>query len=194
MNLLPGPASTQLAIYCAWRLRGARGAILGGLCFIVPGLVLILLLSAVFLAGHPPDWILGAAAGAGAAVPAVALNAAWGLAPASWKRIGTALRSKGPLDRLRRRGRRRRGHGRPLPGARARRLRGDRDRDPPTGPTMVTGVGSGAHPGRSSSMERRSVVSGRWPGWHSRSVLFPTAAGSSSSRSCSTTPSRRTTG
>jgi chromate transporter len=89
MNLLPGPASTQLAIYCAWRLRGARGAILGGLCFIIPGLVLILSLSAVFLEGHPPDWILGAAAGAGAAVPAVALNAAWGLAPASWKRMGT---------------------------------------------------------------------------------------------------------
>jgi chromate transporter len=51
--------------------------------------VLILALSAVFLARHPPDWILGAAAGAGAAVPAVALNAAWGFVPASWKRIGT---------------------------------------------------------------------------------------------------------
>jgi chromate transporter len=89
MNLLPGPASTQLAIYCAWRLRRATGAVLGGLCFIVPGLVLILALSAVFLARHPPDWILGAAAGAGAAVPAVALNAAWGLVPASWNRIGT---------------------------------------------------------------------------------------------------------
>jgi chromate transporter len=88
-NLLPGPASTQLAIYCAWRLRGAVGAVLGGLCFIVPGLVLILALSAVFLASHPPAWILGAAAGAGAAVPAVALNASWGLVPASWKRIGT---------------------------------------------------------------------------------------------------------
>jgi chromate transporter len=88
-NLLPGPASTQLAIYCAWRLRGRAGAILGGLCFIVPGLVLILALSAVFLTSHPPDWILGAAVGAGAAVPAVALNAARGLAPASWKRIGT---------------------------------------------------------------------------------------------------------
>ena len=87
-NLLPGPASTQLAIYCAWRLRGAAGAMLGGLCFIVPGLVLILALSAVFLASHPPDWILGAAAGAGAAVPAVALHAARGLVPASWKRIG----------------------------------------------------------------------------------------------------------
>jgi chromate transporter len=88
-NLLPGPASTQLAIYCAWRLRGPLGAILGGLCFIVPGLALILVLSAVFLASHPPAWILGAAAGAGAAVPAVALSAAWGLVPASWRRIGT---------------------------------------------------------------------------------------------------------
>jgi chromate transporter len=88
-NLLPGPASTQLAIYCAWRLRGAAGAVLGGLCFIVPGLVLILLLSMVFLAGHPPGWALGAAAGAGAAVPAVALHAAWRLVPASWHRTGT---------------------------------------------------------------------------------------------------------
>jgi chromate transporter len=87
-NLLPGPASTQLAIYCAWRLRGIVGGILGGLCFIIPGLVLIIGLSVVFLAGHPPDWVLGAAAGAGAAVPAAALNAAWGLAPASWRRIG----------------------------------------------------------------------------------------------------------
>ena len=89
-NLLPGPASTQLAIFCAWRLRGPAGAVLGGLCFIVPGLALILGLSIVFLAGHPPHWVLGAAAGAGAAVPAVALNAASGLAPASWKRIGAA--------------------------------------------------------------------------------------------------------
>src|SRR5664279_2581117 len=53
-NLLPGPASTQLAIFCAWRLRGVVGAVIGGLCFIVPGLVLILALSALFLAGHPP--------------------------------------------------------------------------------------------------------------------------------------------
>ena len=87
-NLLPGPASTQLAIFCAWRLRGAVGGVLGGLCFIVPGLVLILLLSAVFLAGHPADWVLGAAAGAGAAVPAVALHASWGLVPSSWQRVG----------------------------------------------------------------------------------------------------------
>jgi len=85
-NLLPGPASTQLAIFCAWRLRGAAGAIVGGVCFIVPGLVIILALSALFLAGHPPLWVRGAAAGAGAAVPAVAVNAAVSLLPASWQR------------------------------------------------------------------------------------------------------------
>jgi chromate transporter len=33
-NLLPGPASTQLAILCAWRLRGWQGALLGGASFI----------------------------------------------------------------------------------------------------------------------------------------------------------------
>jgi chromate transporter len=87
-NLLPGPASTQLAIYCAWRLRGPVGAVIGGVCFILPGLVIILALSALFLAAHPPLWILGIAAGAGAAVPAVALGAALGLLPASWRRAG----------------------------------------------------------------------------------------------------------
>jgi chromate transporter len=85
-NLLPGPASTQLAIFCAWRLRGARGAILGGLCFIVPGLILILALSALFFAGHPPLAVRGAAGGAGAAVAAVAAQAAAGLLPASRNR------------------------------------------------------------------------------------------------------------
>jgi chromate transporter len=51
--------------------------------------VIILALASVFLAGHPPEWILGAAAGAGAAVPAVAINAASGLVPASRRRIGS---------------------------------------------------------------------------------------------------------
>src|ERR1041385_1344598 len=75
-NLLPGPASTQLAIFCAWRVRGRLGALAGGAAFIVPGLIVILALSALFLAGSPPLWVLGAGAGAGAAVPAVAIQAA----------------------------------------------------------------------------------------------------------------------
>jgi chromate transporter len=85
-NLLPGPASTQLAIFCAWRLRGIAGALVGGAAFILPGLALILGLAALFLAASPPDWVLGAAAGAGASVAAVAVQASASLMPASWRR------------------------------------------------------------------------------------------------------------
>jgi chromate transporter len=85
-NLLPGPASTQLAIFCAWRVRGRVGALAGGVAFIVPGLILILALSVLFLAGSPPLWVRGAGAGAGAAVAAVAVQAGTNLMPAGWRR------------------------------------------------------------------------------------------------------------
>jgi chromate transporter len=91
-NLLPGPASTQLAIFCAWRVRGRLGALVGGAAFIVPGLVVILALAALFLSGSPPLWVLGAGAGAGAAVPAVAVHAGTFLLAASWSRRQHAIR------------------------------------------------------------------------------------------------------
>lgn len=84
-NLLPGPSSTQLAIYCAWRVGGRAGALVGGAAFILPGLLVILALAAVFL-GAPPDWVRGAGAGAGAAVAAVAVQAGSSFLPGSWRR------------------------------------------------------------------------------------------------------------
>jgi chromate transporter len=86
-NLLPGPASTQLAIFCAWRVRGRVGALIGGAAFIIPGLVVILALAALFLTGSPPLWVKAAGAGAGAAVAAVAVQAGISLLPASWRRL-----------------------------------------------------------------------------------------------------------
>jgi len=91
-NLLPGPASTQLAIFCAWRLRGRAGALVGGACFIVPGLLVILALAALFLEGSPPEWIRGAGAGGGAAVAAVAVQAGWSLVPDSRRRTPSRAR------------------------------------------------------------------------------------------------------
>src|SRR5262249_3582493 len=76
-TLLPGPASTQLAIFCAWRVRGRIGALVGGAAFILPGLILILALAALFLSGTPPHWVRGAGAGAGAAVAAVPRQSGW---------------------------------------------------------------------------------------------------------------------
>ena len=74
-NLLPGPASTQLAIFCAWRVRGQVGSAdrrsrlhPARACWRSSAS------SVLFLAGSPPVWVRGAGAGAGAAVAAVAVR------------------------------------------------------------------------------------------------------------------------
>ena len=84
-SLLPGPSSTQLAIFCAYRVGGAPGAVIGGLGFVVPAVVLVLLLSVLFLASSPPLWVRGAGAGAGAAVAAVAVRAGSDLVGPSYR-------------------------------------------------------------------------------------------------------------
>ena len=93
-NLLPGPASTQLAIYCAWRLRGGPGAIIGGLGFILPGLAMILALSVLFLGGSPPVWVRGAGMGAGAAVAPIAVSVGLGVALPIWRRAAPSRRPR----------------------------------------------------------------------------------------------------
>ena len=205
-NLLPGPASTQLAIYCAWRLRGTRGGLVGGACFIVPGLIVILALSALFLSSHPPGWVGGAAGGAGAAVPVVALAAAIGLAPASWRRAGPGRAGRG------------RWIGYLAAGGVSAALIGPflvlvlaacglaellvtsypwRAAGGPSG--SDTSSGGAARPPQALlalSPSRWCPRAGccRWLGWRSRPARCPTAAASSSSRSCSTTPCTPTTG
>ncbi len=95
-GLLPGPASTQLAIFCAYRVAGPWGAIVGGLGFVVPAVVMVLALSLLFLSSAPPRWVIGVGAGAGAAVAPVAVHAALGLLSPSFQRVraarGRALR------------------------------------------------------------------------------------------------------
>ena len=91
-NLMPGPASTQLAIFCAWRVRGRAGALAGGAAFIIPGLIVILALAALFVEKSPPLWVLGAGAGAGAAVPGVAVQAGWSLLGPSWRNRAATVR------------------------------------------------------------------------------------------------------
>jgi chromate transporter len=93
-NLLPGPASTQLSILSAWMVRGPAGAIAGGLAFVVPGLVAMLALAALFLASSPPDVVRGAGAGAGAAVAAVALQAGFALLLPAFRRDEGAPRAR----------------------------------------------------------------------------------------------------
>ena len=65
---------------------------IGGLGFILPGLIVILALSVLFLGGSPPSWIRGAGMGAGAAVAAVAVRAGVGVAAPIYRRAARGPR------------------------------------------------------------------------------------------------------
>ena len=49
---LPGPASSQMAIYLGWTQRGWRGGLVSGICFLLPGLMIVLGLSEIWRRGQ----------------------------------------------------------------------------------------------------------------------------------------------
>lgn len=49
-TLLPGPEAQQLAIYVGWLLNGLRGGLVAGTLFVLPGMLALLALSAVYVA------------------------------------------------------------------------------------------------------------------------------------------------
>ncbi len=49
---LPGPASSQMAMVLGWLCRGAWGGLVSGFCFLLPGLVIVLLLSELWRQGQ----------------------------------------------------------------------------------------------------------------------------------------------
>ncbi len=48
--LLPGPEAMQLATYAGWRLHGVLGGLIAGLLFVLPGALVMLVLSALYAA------------------------------------------------------------------------------------------------------------------------------------------------
>lgn len=48
-NLLPGPSSTELAIFVGYEKRGWQGLLVAGCCFIVPAAVLVTIIAAVYV-------------------------------------------------------------------------------------------------------------------------------------------------
>jgi chromate transporter len=47
-NLIPGPSSTELAIYIGYDLLGFQGLLLAGVCFILPAFAMVLVIAAVY--------------------------------------------------------------------------------------------------------------------------------------------------
>ena len=74
-TLLPGPEAMQLATYAGWRLHGLAGGLAAGLLFVLPGALLILLLSILYaLYGNLP-LVSAAFLGIKAAVLAIVIEA-----------------------------------------------------------------------------------------------------------------------
>ncbi|MFO0562373.1 MAG: chromate efflux transporter [Polyangiales bacterium] len=70
-QLAPGPLAAQLAMYLGWTRGGALGALLVGVAFVLPSLLMVLLLAALYVRFGGLPWMRGAFYGVGAAVIAI---------------------------------------------------------------------------------------------------------------------------
>ena len=78
-NLIPGPNSTEMAIHIGYLRAGWPGLILGGACFIVPAMLIVIALAAVYVRyGSTPqvEWLLY---GIKPVVIAIIIQALWSL-------------------------------------------------------------------------------------------------------------------
>lgn len=73
--LLPGPEAQQLATYLGWLMHGVRGGLAAGALFILPGFVVMLALSAIYVVFGSVAWVSGLLFGLQAAVVALVLQA-----------------------------------------------------------------------------------------------------------------------
>jgi chromate transporter len=73
--LLPGPEAQQLATYVGWLLHGTRGGLVAGGLFVLPGVVALLVLSAVYVAFGDTTAVLALFAGLAPAVLAIVAQA-----------------------------------------------------------------------------------------------------------------------
>jgi chromate transporter len=74
-TLLPGPEAQQLAIYTGWLLNGTRGGMIAGTLFVLPGVVALLALSAIYVRFGGTDVVTALFAGVAPAVIAIVVQA-----------------------------------------------------------------------------------------------------------------------
>jgi len=78
-SLIPGPSSTEVAIFIGQSKRGWAGLIVGGCCFIIPAAVLVTLIAAVYARFGSLPQVAGILYGIKPAVIAIILQALWSL-------------------------------------------------------------------------------------------------------------------
>ena len=76
---LPGPASSQMAIYLGWLQRGWLGGLISGVCFLLPGLLIVLGLSELWRSGQSNAFVTTAMATVQPVMAAIVWSFAWKL-------------------------------------------------------------------------------------------------------------------
>ena len=88
-HLLPGPEAQQLATWIGWRLHGVRGGLIAGLLFVIPGALVMLALSLLYVAATGLGWFAALFLGIKAAVLAIVAQA---LIRVSKRALGTRFK------------------------------------------------------------------------------------------------------
>ncbi|MGH8840305.1 MAG: chromate efflux transporter [Jiangellaceae bacterium] len=73
--MLPGPEAQQLAVYTGWLLNGVRGGLVAGVLFVLPGMVALLVLSAIYVGFGDTSVVTAVLAGLAPAVVAIVAQA-----------------------------------------------------------------------------------------------------------------------
>ena len=78
--LLPGPEAQQLTIYLGWLLHRVRGGVVAGVLFVLPGAIIVLALSILYVSYQQTMAMTSIFFGVKAAVLAIVVTALWRLA------------------------------------------------------------------------------------------------------------------
>lgn len=84
-HLLPGPEAQQLATYIGWKLHGTKGGLASGLLFIIPGAIIMLMLSLIYVSFGNTNWFKYLFIGIQASVLAIIIQALIRIASRSLK-------------------------------------------------------------------------------------------------------------
>jgi chromate transporter len=96
-NLIPGPSSTEVAIFIGQEKRGWAGLVVAGCCFIIPAAVMVTWIAALYVRYGSLPQAVGILYGIKAAVIGILLQALWGLGRTAAKTKLLALVGAGAI-------------------------------------------------------------------------------------------------